>query len=155
TLDLDAGAEQATHPATYGALTHDLAQRLNLDTGLAAIVSGGSLPPPDDTQPHQPTSTHLVKDSEQNLQNLHLLDAPARLALRAAPAFRNLRDTLELGELIAHVRDRGLDLALDRDHALANALDLDLDLAHDLARDLARDLGLDLGLDLARALDIA
>ena len=40
TLALDAGATQATHPATYSALTNDLAQQLNLDAGLAAIVTG-------------------------------------------------------------------------------------------------------------------
>ncbi|MGH3784102.1 MAG: hypothetical protein ACRDRO_26660, partial [Pseudonocardiaceae bacterium] len=128
TFDLDAGAAQATHPATYSALTDDLAQHLDLDAGLAAIVTGGSLPPPNDTPPHQPASPLQDTDQAQDLEHLRFLDAPTRLALRAAPAFRSLCDALELAELLS------LALALDRApaHALDRALALDPDSAHAL-----------------------
>jgi hypothetical protein len=163
-LDLDAGAAQATHPATYSALTNDLAQHLDLDAGLAAIVTGGSPPPPHD-QPHQPASPPQATDQTQDLEHLRFLDAPTRLALRAAPAFHSLRNALELIELIDRTRahteqnkrapTRDIDRALDIARALERDLDITLDHDLDIDRTRARALAVAVAHDLNHDLNHA
>ena len=55
TLDLTAGAADATHPATYTTLTADLSMALGVDAGLAAIVGSGA---PPSLRPTSPTPPH-------------------------------------------------------------------------------------------------
>jgi hypothetical protein len=154
TLDLGTGVTQATNPVTYSAFTDDLAQHLDLNTGLAAIVTGESLPPTADTEPALP---HHAMNQARNLEHLRFVDAPTRLALRAAPAFRRLRDVLELAELIirALTRDRAIDptraryLTADLD-LLNRNLTIDLDLTPAIAHARALNLTIDRALTLTR-----
>jgi hypothetical protein len=154
-LDPDAGLRDIMLHADHAALTGALGRRLDIQSGLAAI-----LPPPlaaaSRRTPGQPGTAAAIAAA----------DPAARIALRRDPVTLAviLSDlavrTLTIADK-ANDRARALDVARDlvsdlnliRD--LARSLDLDLAPAHahalDLDLDLARDLDLDLALDLARA----
>jgi len=168
TLDLVAGAEEASQPRHYTALSTDLASQLDLTTGLARILG----PAPPGREPDHSTTTPLPGDSATVLSwaahlsaALRTLDPATRLQLRGFTQYQLLRLSVDLimspdSDLSAvdltQVRSRDLAGALDsaraHDHRILDIFGV-LDSARYRVVDLDR--ALSNALDHARAVDSA
>jgi hypothetical protein len=154
TLDLAAGADEASQPRHYTALGTDIAAQLDLGAGLAAILS----PPPPGPEPDHPPTTPTARDpadtadwAAQLSAALRTLDPATRLRLRGLPHYQLLRHTVylitapDVEATVSHVVDlvgevNDIYLALARALDLAHEVNLALARADDLARARAEDL---------------
>lgn len=167
-LDLAAGAADATQPHHFTRLTADLKDLLDVDAGLTAIV--GPLvphppPAPARVQPSPPRPASWVIPLADMLSQLA---PPTRLQLRSTPASAGLSNSLDLaealtfddavGELYSALAeaptDEDLTESIELVRELLGRLDQarNLDHAYALQRGLARDPALAVALTSARLL---
>ncbi|MFG2918918.1 hypothetical protein ACGF0D_39300 [Kitasatospora sp. NPDC048298] len=132
-LDVEAGLREALVYARHDAMVQDLAQTLDIEGGLAAILPGAT-PAPANTEPAPANSGSAIDEDLHS--GLVALTPRKRLWLRPQPA---ISASVKVGPLV-----RVLDLAFELNQALARGLDLarSLDFDRDRVVDLAHNLAL-------------
>ena len=115
TLDLEAGASEATQAGHFTALAADLSGALDITAGQRA---SGAVTEPGDRRPASSLAVRTGDHTwvERFALDLAMIGAPARLDLRLNPHYLEIRDTIH--------RTADLDLVGDLDRTLARTHEL-------------------------------